>query len=325
MYDGREKDWIWEEAGISLYFPESSCNKQIKISVAVVDIEDVVLPRPFRLMPTASAIYQITSSDPLPEPVTVRIQHCADLKRKDSLMHIVAHDGSPYKFSELSDGNFPLDLSYGEISLNSFSFLTILYNIWDWHMLFSLHVFYRTNNTVTFVLTKNLNAHITAVKDEFSDAIKDETDTKIISCNFTTTAISLDIPKPEGNKWSIEPAFTPAEINMMAIHHYEPGQDIPQIKLHLKWEGQNQPTEQNIDIKIKVHGGKEESYRLRCKPRSGVSTFSPTTTTPLLPLHNLPLVSDFFIIHMNTVFIQDVSMATKDSARERYDWNCYHR
>ena len=145
VYTGMKKHFVWDEAGISLHFPYASCDKQIKISVAVVEIEEDILPMRYRLMPKASAMYRITTSDTLPVPVKVRMQHCAVLEEEDSLVHIVAHDhdGPPYHFELLPGGKFPLGSSYGEIELSKFSFLTTMLQRLGVPLSLAIHVLFQ--------------------------------------------------------------------------------------------------------------------------------------------------------------------------------------
>ena len=116
-YTGKQSDFVWNEAEISLHFPAAFCEKEIKVSVAIVDIEDEILPLRYRFVPSASAMYRITASDALPAPVKVQMQHCAVLDKEDSLVFIVAHDGPPYHFELLHGGKFPMGSFYGEIEL----------------------------------------------------------------------------------------------------------------------------------------------------------------------------------------------------------------
>ncbi|CAI8005534.1 hypothetical protein GBAR_LOCUS4297 [Geodia barretti] len=107
-YTGKQMDFIWEEAGISLHFPAAFCERDIKISVGIfTDLEqNCILPQ---LMPRASSTYEIKASAPLPAPVRVRIEHCAIVEKENSLVHMVAHGGAPYQFKPLHGGHFPLN------------------------------------------------------------------------------------------------------------------------------------------------------------------------------------------------------------------------
>ena len=173
-YTGRKMDFIWEEAGISLHFPDASYKEEIEISVSVATNADElsILPPQYRLMPAASATYRITASNVLPAPAQIRIQHCAILHKENSLILMVARKGPPYWFEPLNDGEFPLKSDYCEISTKKFSLFHIVWNLlFNRPMRLSVRIFYHNDNTATFVVTKNLPAHITAMKQTIAHTI----------------------------------------------------------------------------------------------------------------------------------------------------------
>jgi len=50
---------------------------------------------------------------------------------------------------------------------------------------------------------------------------------------------------------------------MDVVHRYKPGKVIPQLTLSMKWEGEGQPAENEIPVKLTgVHG--EKSFMLQC-------------------------------------------------------------
>ena len=141
----------WDKAGISLHFPQVNSHKNIMISVEVmrnID-DDSILPRRYRLLPTVSAAYRITASDELPAPVTVRIEHCAIHDKEGSLVFLKADDTPPYRFQPLPDGRFPLKESYGEIEMNHFCTLWIIWSILGYRLRLALFVFYERNGGAT--------------------------------------------------------------------------------------------------------------------------------------------------------------------------------
>jgi hypothetical protein len=91
LYNGRQVDFIWEDAGISLHIPQSLYKGEIEISVAIFRTSDECFTwsEGYRFMPPASASYKITASDTLPVPVRVRMQHCAIVEEEDSLVYLV--------------------------------------------------------------------------------------------------------------------------------------------------------------------------------------------------------------------------------------------
>ncbi|CAI8049097.1 hypothetical protein GBAR_LOCUS27042, partial [Geodia barretti] len=195
-YTGKQMDFIWEEAGISLHFPAARCMRSIQISVGIfTDLEqNCMIPQRYQLMPRASSTYEIKSSAPLPAPVRVRIEHCGIVEKENSLVHMVAHGDAPYQFKPLHGGHFPLNKSYGEIEMAEFCLLTILYNILDTKMMLAVFVAHlKENNTIHFLVTKNTPANHTAVQNKYTNASLQPPHTKRYF--YGTTEISLSIPE----------------------------------------------------------------------------------------------------------------------------------
>ena len=268
VYTGQESDLVWEDCGIMLHFPATPCETNIEVSVGVVMIvdENFILSDKRELV---SAVYKITASDTFPAPVTVRMQHCVLLPQRDEafltgLTFVIAHDGPPYEFKALPGGRFSCESSYGEVELSEFSFLGTVWWWLGWPMSFFVGVFYHQNITANFVVTKNLNAHISAVMDEYGDAVT--VDKRSMMCDVYTEAIALYVPSTTSQEkgWKVEPLFKPAEIDMADIQQYEPGKTSPSVKLMMTWVGEGEPKQSEVEIK--VTGGKFESFTLRCRP-----------------------------------------------------------
>ena len=247
-------------AGISLEFPSAECKTPVKVSVKVVSD---ILPPGFDDMVQVSEMFQITASGPLPAPVTVRIEHCAvvDDDNETSLVHMVAHGAPPYEFEPLEFGRFPKGKAYGEIELTKFCIFTTLARVLHLRMSLSIRLFYREEITAAnFVVTKNLRSRIQAVKDAYSNAIQGFE--QEMSCNYTTRAISLVIPDHTPGRWSVTPAFTPAEIETQAILKYRRGRTPPNIQLDMAWTGSGR--EEKEKIIIEVVGDDLKSFALHC-------------------------------------------------------------
>ena len=268
VYTGQESDLVWEDCGIMLHFPATPCETNIEVSVGVVMIVDEKFilsdKREF-----VSAVYKITASDVFPAPVTVRMQHCVVLPQHDEafltgLTFVIAHDGPPYEFKALPGGRFSCESSYGEVELSEFSYLATVWWWLGWPMSFFVGVFYHQNITANFVVTKNLNAHISAVTDEYGDAVT--VDKRSMMCDVYTKAIALYVPSTTSQEkgWKVEPLFKPAEIDMADIQQYEPGKTSPSVKLMMTWVGEGEPKQSEVEIK--VTGGRFESFSLRCRP-----------------------------------------------------------
>ena len=211
LYNGRQVDFIWEDAGISLDIPESPYEGEIEISVAIFRTSDeyCIWSEGYQFMPPASACYKITASDTLPVPVRVRMQHCAIVEKEDSLVYLVAHGGPPFMFQPFHGGKFPTSESYGEIEITDFR----LWQTSSLSTLVAIQVVYFSDSTARIVVTKNIAAHRTAVKEEYRSAT--DIDPYQMTCPCTTTKIAFSEAEPNSHKgWSIKLLTTPGEINM---------------------------------------------------------------------------------------------------------------
>ena len=261
-----------------MHFPTTLNDETIRFRVTVFpNIEEACyFPRKYGLIPTASATYKITSYyvTTLPAPVRVRIQHCAIVEKEDSLVFIVAHNGPPYCFQPLHGGIFPPGESYGEIEVEKFSLITIFYNILDFRMSLAVYEAYLGNNIMHFLVTKNLPANCTHVRNKYAE-LQDKT----MTYYYSTTKISLgNLPIEEENGWHVKPLHEPASIDMRSVHAYEPGCVIPKIELQLEWKGAGKPVKKKF--KIEVQGGTMESFTLFCE---GQPPVTPAPTSHPLP------------------------------------------
>ena len=310
MYDGKKLDFVWREGGISLHFPAAASSKtNIEISVAVVgDVQKhSILELPYRLMTEASATYKITASAPLPVAVKVRMQHCVVLESGESLTLMVAERGPPYYFKPLPGAIFPPESSYGEIEVQSFCFFKMLQDMLSFRprhpMRLSIQVFYHEDSTATFVVTKNLQPHIDAVKKSIEGPPSRDVP---MTCDNSIEAITLSVPVDSKTGWHISSCFEPPEIKLFDIDKYEPMQICPKIILQMEWMGSGNPTEDSV--RIPIQGGSIKSFTLLCKPtpqKQGHSSHtqplalpqasSPTTESPasLSDPPTLPLLHTF--------------------------------
>lgn len=258
-------EFLWKDAGINLYFPAADCEKsEIKISVEVLgNIDDeTIFPKCYRFLSSASATYRITSTGPLPAPVRVRIEHCAVIENEDSLALLVAREDSPYRFTPVPDAEITLKSSYAEFQVEKFSIFRFFKRRRSLLRL-AIQLFYHDNNTATFIVTKDLAAHLSAVKDEMK---KDPLLRKVMYCDCSSDPVALSIPL-ESKGWQISSEFEPAEIQALAIKEYEPGQTPPNIPITMNWIGNEQPKEEKVCINITAKQGDVESFQLSCKPQ----------------------------------------------------------
>ena len=76
-----------------------------------------------------SGVCYISSSSQFNKPVTVQLEHCAnitDKKQAEHLSFVVSKSGPPFKFEYLPGGSFCPGSQYGTIHLKEFSFLAIV-------------------------------------------------------------------------------------------------------------------------------------------------------------------------------------------------------
>ncbi|CAI8021810.1 hypothetical protein GBAR_LOCUS12871 [Geodia barretti] len=262
MYTGIETEICWGEAGIGLFLPKVELGKQINFTVKVVN-DDYELPLEYRNMPLVSAMYQITASDKLPQPVRVRMQHCTAVENENVMGFMVAHGEPPYRFSPLPGGIFPQGECYGEIELDKFSILSIFWRILGYSSIeCAVHVCYCADSSADFIVTKNLPPHVAAVETKYEDAKRVQYS---VTCSSSSAGIALTVPEMPTNGWSVEPEFEPAKIDMSKIVNYEPGRVIPYIKLDIIWTGEGPQRKEKINIS--VDGAEDlDSFKLTCEP-----------------------------------------------------------
>ena len=289
-YTGKEDHLLWKEYGVNLHFP--SCDQLVEIhgTVSVVSTSDEhIFPEGSEVV---SAVYDISVTQPFPDKITVELEHCVDLKDDEASLPQMSfavadtEHGPPYRFRTLTGGKFGVG-QYGRIQLNRFSRIT---NFIDWHLghyiRFIGRVYYRPSNRAVFVVVKDLHAHIREIEDEF----KSDKDSEKISlmCNRNCSSIKLEMLPPESN-WKVIPLVEPPQIQMADIWQYQPGKQIPQIALKLKWEG----IPKEGQVKLKVTGAQSEiTISLLCgePPIQPVQPLPMTETPPPPPSQMQPLI-----------------------------------
>ena len=277
--------------GISFHFPASESKCRVKLRYKVVN-DDYVLPKGYEDMPLVSSMFKITTSDELPVPVTVQMEHCAIIEEDDTLVHMIAHGPPPYHFKLLPEGKFPLGECYGEIEMKMFCTLTQAQKRRG-PMSLSVHIFYHSYCSASFVATRNLRTLNRAVKKKYVDAIK--VVEQSISCDHSIEAITLRIPKPKPRGWFVQPEFEPPKIQTRLIREYREGKIPPCIHLSMTWTGEGMPVEEKV--KIAVGGTSVKSFFLLCRPAyvpdpslASLSLSPQSQSAPLSP--QLSLTSD---------------------------------
>ena len=262
VYTGKKTHICWEDAGISLFLPTTQLEKEINISIKVVN-DDYILPLEYQGMPMVSSMYQITASETLPEPVKIRMEHCTVVEKENILEFMVAHGEPPYRFSSLPGGVFPQGEYYGEIELDKFSIFSIFWKLLGYYSTeCAVHIAYCSDSSADFVVTKNLSTHVNAVKKEYKDA--KQLDSRIVTCSNSSTEIALTIAKAPKSGWTVEPKFEPAEIDMKTIFNYRPGQVFPHIKLNMTWKGEGEPKTEERNVSVKGAQGLK-LFKLTCE------------------------------------------------------------
>lgn len=177
IYTGKENILQWYEYGIELQFPSITSEVHIEgtLSVLSLDTNGYTLPKGSELV---SAVYDISANKPFPKPVIVKLQHCVPINianEPSSMSFVIANteEGPPYKFHPLNGGSFRHESSYAEIELAHFSILAIILTWWDWMWSLPIpcfaSVYYFQNSEACFVVTKNLEAHISMSTVSFSE------------------------------------------------------------------------------------------------------------------------------------------------------------
>ena len=283
-YTGIETEVCWKKAGIGLFLPKAELGKEINFTVRVIS-EDYVLPAEHKNMVLVSAMYHITASETLPEPVRVRMQHCTKVENENELQFMVAHGEPPFHFTPLPGGVFPPGKCYGEIELDKFSILSLFWRILGYSSSIdcAVHVGYWDDSSADFIVTKQISTHIEKTKTEYEGA---KLEPYYCHCSSSSTGISLTVPETPTNGWIVEPGFKPAKIDVSRIVDYVPGRVIPHIKLNMTWSGHGRPKKERINIA--VEGAEDlDSFILKCEPlfpcspqATYITPSQPQTTTP---------------------------------------------
>ena len=283
IYNGRDTEVSWKDDGISLFFQASYCENPIKFSIDVYD-DEYILPPEHKDMSLVSAMYKITASHSLPEPVKVRMEHCAVIRKEDELEFMVAHEGPqgpPYTFNPLPGGDFPSRKFYGEIKLHKFCIFGIFRRCWRPSFTkLVVHIAYCRDGSADFVVTKHLKQHIAAVKEEYRETTTLVPFSK--KCPTSTTEIKLVVPKTINDGWMIKSVCEPPLIDMKDVTDYELGKCIPSIKLNMTWKGEGHPRKGNV--KVKVQGIENfKCFNLTCNPPLELSQQPAMSRTSLQP------------------------------------------
>ncbi len=155
----------WTKWGIRMCFSENSLpsDETCEVNVKALVGGNFKFPSGSELI---SAVYAISFTRKLAEPVRLEIQHCALLKEESQfkyLSFVKAPSIPPFEFSPLEGGSFDLNSQYGSIILDQFCLISIIRRINQYIFPSYFGQLYYIRNTVNywkakFIATKGLTA-----------------------------------------------------------------------------------------------------------------------------------------------------------------------
>ena len=121
----------WEEFGLRIGVLEGTLPSSETAEVAVVALVGghFVFPKHTKVV---SAIYAVTVSKPLLQPLRLDLQHCVNLARPSQIRHLkfaiapVNTPNLPYEFSPVEGGEFTVKSYYGSIYRSKFCLVGIV-------------------------------------------------------------------------------------------------------------------------------------------------------------------------------------------------------
>ena len=120
---------LWEEHGFRMFFPENALlpHETYLVTVKAIIAGPFQFPEGTELV---SAVYAISLTKPLHEPVKMEMQHCVKLGRAENSKFmsfaVASQDSVPYKFQLVPGGVFKRNSSFGSLDRQSFCFLAIV-------------------------------------------------------------------------------------------------------------------------------------------------------------------------------------------------------
>ena len=160
-YTGKHAHMLWKEYGTELHFPSTfKVHIEDTVSVISTDGDNYIFPEGSELV---SAIYDISTNEPFPELVTIKLQHCVPIdseKAASATSFVIAStlQGPPYEFHPLDGGIFRSGSYYADIELTHFSMPAVVrWCRWllDCPIPFCASVYYLQNSIVSFAVTKS--------------------------------------------------------------------------------------------------------------------------------------------------------------------------
>ena len=119
----------WVNFGFRLQCPKGAVSKDTEVAVTALVSGPFIIPKGTMLV---SAVYAISISNPLLKALVIDLQHCVDI-RNDGQSHCLkfvrAPLESPYQFSIVEGGSFPMGSCYGSIEREEFCAVGIVAEI----------------------------------------------------------------------------------------------------------------------------------------------------------------------------------------------------
>ena len=169
-YTGAAESFEWSGHGFRLHFPEHVLPRDV--SACVVDVKAAIsgqfeFPEGVELV---SGVYCIYCPHKFTQPVTVELQHCADITSHKDASRVsfirakCSQPDLPYHFKPLDGGVFSEHSCYGSVLLTHFSMVGVVKRKRHLRTNYCSQLYYRERSVnatnVDFVITKDLKLHI---------------------------------------------------------------------------------------------------------------------------------------------------------------------
>ena len=119
----------WEEYGLRIQVPKCATSMPCDIAIKAIVAGQFEFPEGTDLV---SALYAISVSTKLTQPVILEMQHCVAISGKEQGRYLsfvrakCKQPDLPYQFKLLKNGEFPPHSDYGKISCHRFSIIGIV-------------------------------------------------------------------------------------------------------------------------------------------------------------------------------------------------------
>ena len=115
----------WKNYGLRLRCPQGAASKNTEIAVTALASGTFKVPKGTMLV---SAVYAISVSKPLLNPLMIEMQHCIDIRNTDqtNCLKFVRAPLKSYQFNIIDGGSFSVGNRYGIIERNQFCAMAIV-------------------------------------------------------------------------------------------------------------------------------------------------------------------------------------------------------